>query len=417
MDNLRRSTAAAAALLLGLLVPTGTPTTAGAEGTPKRFDEIEAVFLTHPAGGPVLEPSAMNDRGMVAFREEPAGDTSVWHDGDVTRINPDGVVASVGAISNRGQLVGSAVSADAEDPLREVRPYSWLNGEWTTLPIGEAAAGSAFQVNDRGQVVGARAFYDSEGTRHREAVAWDDGEIVTPPPEADLIPGGLLDPSGGINDRGQVAVDMRVDGHQRAALWEIGGEVTELGTLGGDTSEVEAINNRGQVLGTSTTADGNLHAFLWDRGEMIDLGTPDGYPYSLGVDLNEWGQVVGYGATPDGQIRVFLWDRGEMTPITDGVYTTRTYLNDWGQVVGQNYSPEEGLGVYLWQNGRIADIGELVPPSPDNPEADRELSPVALNNRGQILGSSREEHPDGSGSLERGLLWTVSPLWGYLGSR
>src|SRR5215213_8221903 len=54
--------------------------------------------------------------------------------------------------------------------------------------------------------------------------------------------------------------------------------VTDLGTLpGGNYSDADGINSRGQVVGFSTTAE-LQRAFLWDHGQMIDLGTlPGGY--------------------------------------------------------------------------------------------------------------------------------------------
>ena len=42
--------------------------------------------------------------------------------------------------------------------------------------------------------------------------------------------------------------------------------ITDLGTLpGGTFSQAFAINNRGQIVGTSFTASGELHAVLWSK--------------------------------------------------------------------------------------------------------------------------------------------------------
>jgi len=59
--------------------------------------------------------------------------------------------------------------------------------------------------------------------------------------------------------------------------------ITDLGTLGGNNSFPLGINDRGQVVGWSETADidpnsgfPTFHAFLWNRGVMHDLGTLGG---------------------------------------------------------------------------------------------------------------------------------------------
>ncbi len=49
--------------------------------------------------------------------------------------------------------------------------------------------------------------------------------------------------------------------------------VTDLGTLGGNSSQAASINAGGQVTGQSFTSSLEYHAFLYSGGTMIDLGT------------------------------------------------------------------------------------------------------------------------------------------------
>ena len=42
--------------------------------------------------------------------------------------------------------------------------------------------------------------------------------------------------------------------------------VRDLGTLGGNESRAIAVNNRGHVVGVSTTVTGENHAFFWKQG-------------------------------------------------------------------------------------------------------------------------------------------------------
>jgi probable HAF family extracellular repeat protein len=48
--------------------------------------------------------------------------------------------------------------------------------------------------------------------------------------------------------------------------------ITDLGTLGTSTGAT-AINDRGQLTGSSTMANGKGHAFLYSNGRMRDLAT------------------------------------------------------------------------------------------------------------------------------------------------
>jgi probable HAF family extracellular repeat protein len=85
--------------------------------------------------------------------------------------------------------------------------------------------------------------------------------------------------------------------------------VTDLGTLGGTNSVPYAINNKGQVVGSSKITSGNQHAFLWKRGTLYDLNSlisnNSGWELTNASSINDVGQIVGTGKF-NGQQRTFL---------------------------------------------------------------------------------------------------------------
>ena len=219
----------------------------------------------------------------------------------------------------------------------------------------------------------------------------------------------------------------------------------DLGTLGGESSYASALNDRGEIVGSSQVADGTWHGFRWRQGKMTDLGElrpvginnrgdiigttdtsaflrrgkrlidlgPGIYP----VALNDRAQVIGVGATP------LLWSAGKLRPLPLGSVSginraghisgsigshaavlrrgqvtdlgaaafdrSNTYdLNDRGWVIGWHFSPTQYERGILWRAGRPTDVGTLGGDS---------THLTAINNRGQILGTSHladgTEHP------------------------
>ena len=119
----------------------------------------------------------------------------------------------------------------------------------------------------------------------------------------------------GINDAGQVVgYSYTAEGAYHAFITGPNGVgMTDLGTLGGDNSSASGINDAGQVVGGSLTAAGGGHAFITgpNGGGMIDLNSlvdlPEGVMLTGAVDINNNGQVIAMGVIPEpGTYAMFL---------------------------------------------------------------------------------------------------------------
>ena len=104
------------------------------------------------------------------------------------------------------------------------------------------------------------------------------------------------------------------------------GTPTVLPTLGGGSSSGTAINNNGQVVGTSQTSTGAEDGFLWSNGTMTDLG-----PSFSPAAINDSGVIVG------GQ---FVYSNGTLQNLNNLIPAGSPYqiesatgINNNGQIV------------------------------------------------------------------------------------
>ncbi|GGN50267.1 putative HAF family extracellular repeat protein [Actinoplanes campanulatus] len=185
-----------------------------------------------------------------------------------------------------------------------------------------------------------------------------------------------------VNDRGQVAVNRSAT----AYLWH-NGTLTDLGDLGGGYAIVNDVNNRGEAVGWSYTADNAQHAFLWRNGVMTDLGTLPGGFFSSAEAINDRGEIVGESTTADNSRHAFHWKNGVLTDL-GGEESAAHDINDAGQVAGLRGNRFNVAFPVRWWHGQRRDL------STEQGTAD------AVNDRGHILINFK-----GDGSYDRSALW------------
>jgi probable HAF family extracellular repeat protein len=112
--------------------------------------------------------------------------------------------------------------------------------------------------------------------------------------------------------------------------------VTDLGTLGGRTSQAIGVSADGRlVVRTAQTASGESHAFLYQNSVMTDLGTLGGTG-SVAYAVNDAGQVVGYSQTATGATHAFRYSGGIMMDLgtLGGTNSEAFAINQSGQATG-----------------------------------------------------------------------------------
>lgn len=140
-------------------------------------------------------------------------------------------------------------------------------------------------------------------------------------------------------------------------------EVIDLGTLGGPTSLALGLNDGGQVVGSSLTADGQSHAFLWQDGAMRDL-VPD-FEASEASRISNSGFIGGVASSHPfayGQgEQLLVWKDGVRTSlaVVDGDHSLQLVtLGEHGDVLGLK-SDEHRTRAVIWVNGQERLLGGL----------------------------------------------------------
>ena len=308
----------------------------------------------------------------------------LWNGGQINDLGTFGGNESIAAaVNNRGQVVGSALNTTA-DPFSlidfllffppsssgtQARAFLWQDGEKQDLgTLGTGNDALAFFVNEAGQVAGF-AYTNSTpnsttGFPTFHPFLWKRGKGMQ---DLGTLGGTIAQAVNGLNERGQVVGATTtlvgdVTGQHLAFLWD-GKQLIDLGTLGGDSSEANWINDAGDVVGISDTpffcpgpgAPQIRHGFLWRSGVKTDLGTPVGITNSEGLVINSKKQIVGDSFTCDfSVVDAFIWEKGSITDLNTLIPAGSTlhlflpsYINERGEIAGLGVLPNGDIHAFL----------------------------------------------------------------------
>jgi probable HAF family extracellular repeat protein len=378
----------------------------GLEDGEKRSREVFTVTDLGP-----LAPAAINNVGQVVGDYN--GHAFMWTQFGGMRdlgILSGGTFSSAAAINDLGTVTGIAdgpftvtlITPDYPFPLSQecselTQPFVWAQrdgmqglgtiiqflplaealyfaGDWCDLPFRGRG------INVHGQIVG----YEDSYNTYQWGFLWTSADGMK-------TFGGSWPPTfiNGISNTGQIVGQnsayplTRFLGH--ATSWK-NGVSTDLGTLGGNSdmgfpmgysSSANGVNDRGQIVGWSTTTpifenllgwtgSSPIHAILWStRGGMRDLGTLPGDEFSAASKINFFGRIIGISGNTvefnsDSQRyevigHPFIWTRHSgmqdlntlISPNSGWVLNSVSDINLWGQIVGSGTLNGQSHGFLL----------------------------------------------------------------------
>jgi probable HAF family extracellular repeat protein len=255
--------------------------------------------------------------------------------------------------------------------------------------------------------------------------------------------GGNRSRGNSINNREWIAGFSFVTGNARrhATLWR-DGLAKDLGTLGQPDRNSNVAwpvkNNRGFIAGISQTDTpepngeswscaaffGGQSGFIclgfrWQNDVMTRLLPLAGGNNSFATGANNDGRVVGWAengvhdstcvGTQVLQFRPVTWAPGTNQPqdlplFSDDKSGAATAINNKGQIVGISGICDQAVGRHtakhalLWDKGAVTNLGNL--------GAELWITPMALNQRSDIVGFGATSDSDVNGDYLRAFIWT-----------
>jgi uncharacterized membrane protein len=273
-------------------------------------------------GGHFLDAYAINDSGTITgygFSQ----DTNmgfVWQNGQLTSL---GVLPGYGTsggydINNQGVIAGASSG----------QAFTWQSGQMQALPMPAGATyANANAVNDAGVVVGS-----SGGN----AIMWANGSATTLALRGDLTSATATD----INNQGTVVGNGFDSWYSSTPLIWVNGQASALSTGSRQHGGATGLNQANAVSGFVTQDNANEQAARWDNGQLTLLDQLEGVTQARAYAINDAGQVVGSSFTGGGSIAT-LWEGTQAIALQSLVVNGENWqlwqaldINASGQIVG-----------------------------------------------------------------------------------
>ena len=293
-----------------------------------------------------------------------------------------GVGYRAAALNEHGELAGDRVGTIQQAALFD--GTNWVRNGFTGSHL---ASSTLFDINENHFAVGLNTLPPDEDPSnsvfavrvHRDA-------------PFDIISLGTLTGEHGtskarsINNLNVAVGDsLNAAGKLRAVRFEANGAVTDLGTLGGDSSTAVSINDDGVIAGESKNSAGQTRGFVIGADRIMrDIGTLGGSETFVAA-MNNHGAIVGQSLTESGALEAFVFANGQMQPLgtLGGTESSALGINDAGVIVGSARKANGALASFVKFPGQpMQDIAFLVPKFHD----DELIMARAINNRGSIIG-------------------------------
>ena len=178
--------------------------------------------------------------------------------------------------------------------------------------------------------------------------------------------------------------------------WTRAGKIFSLGSLGGNESYSNDVNDFNQIVGFAENAIADpvfgglqTRAFLWENGVMRDIGDLGG-PDAYAIYINDRGQIAGSSftsavsnpSTGIPTIHPFLWEKGkgmkDLGTLGGTIAQAVNGMNEGGEVVGATtMAGDQTHHPFLWDGKRLNDLGTFGGP---NGEA------AWINSEGDVVG-------------------------------